>query len=106
MILLKFGAKIAGLKPEILLGLMIVNSVFEKYKVDLIITECTGGNHMENSLHYKGLAADIRSKHIQSRKDKNDILNDCRELLGANFDFIIEALDTANEHFHVEMDLK
>lgn len=105
MISLKKGALILNLKPELLLGIMIIKSVFEKYNVDLVLTEVTGAKHSFNSLHYKGLAADIRSKTIK-REIKHTILFACLDALGENFDMILENENEDNEHFHLEFDTK
>jgi hypothetical protein len=101
---LKPGVKIDGLRPEIVLGLMCVKAVFDRYKYELVITEGTGGKHMVGSLHYKGLALDIRSKHISDAVTKAKILFDCQDALGENFDFILEGDTKVNEHFHLEFD--
>lgn len=103
MINIKTGVKIEGMRPEILLALVIANDVFRKYGVDCIITEVTGGEHMHQSLHYAGLAVDLRSKHIDNHT-KPFVLKDLQMILGQNYDVLLEGLGTPNEHFHVEFD--
>lgn len=103
---IKSGVRIEGIRAELILGLLLISEVFRKYKVELIITEVTGGQHMVNSLHYTGMAADIRSKHISNINLKLDILQECRETLGSNFDMILENSGCNNEHYHVEVDFK
>lgn len=103
---IKASASIQGLKAELLLGLIVVCSVFDKYKVELIVTEVTGGQHKHESLHYVGLAADIRSKHIDSDALKDVLLAECREALGRDFDMILESLGKEQEHYHLEFDPK
>lgn len=104
MIAIKPGAKIEGIRPEILLGVCVVHSVFQTYSVPLMtITEGTGGKHMEGSKHYQGLAVDIRSKNIPEMA-KNAILKECQVNLGENFDFLLEQAGEAGEHFHLEYD--
>lgn len=102
MLSIKFGARIAGVQPELLLGIVIFKSVLDKYNVDTIVTEVTGGKHMEGSLHYKGFGADIRSKHIKTATAKYKILEESREALGTEFDVILESEGAINEHFHIE----
>lgn len=99
---LKPGSGISGIKPEMVLGLMIVKSVFDAFSIDMIITEGTKGKHMANSLHYGGLAADIRSKHIATSKLKMSVLQKAQAALGDDFDFILESEGKINEHFHME----
>jgi len=102
MISIKVGAKIEGLRPEILLGLAILERVLDSHQYDTTITEGTGGKHMDNSLHYKGLALDIRSKHILFPDTKRLIIDEARINLGNNFDLIIEDEDSPNQHYHLE----
>lgn len=105
MLALKDGATIEGIKPEILLGVMILESIFTKYTYDLILTEATGGEHMQGSFHYQGLAVDIRSKHLPP-DIKMSILSAGKKRLTNLFDFILEGVGTANEHFHLEYDYR
>jgi hypothetical protein len=102
---LKAGAKIKGLQPEILLGLMIVYEVMEKYQAEMIVTEVTGGTHMTKSKHYVGQAVDLRSKHL-STEQKRRILEEGKTALGSDFDFILEGEGEEQEHFHAEFDPK
>jgi len=104
--ILKAGAKFEGLKPELVFGLLIVHSVFNGYGIELVVTEVTGGQHMHESLHYCGLAVDIRSKHIENQSVKQALLFECRKALGKHFDMILEAQGQDNEHFHFEVDYK
>lgn len=106
MITIKEGAKIKGIQPEILVGLAIIDKVFTKYGIDLIITEGTGGVHMQGSLHYVGQALDIRSNRISDVTMKKAILNECQILLGDEYDMIIEDLEQPNEHYHAEFQPK
>lgn len=100
---IKPGVKLVGVQSELLLGLIIVHSVFAKYDIDLVITEVTGGEHMQGSLHCKGLAADIRSKHISRQATKQALLMACKGVLGENFDMILEGQGTESEHYHIEV---
>lgn len=106
MISIKEGAKIIGIQSESILGLCIVSKVFEKFVVELVITEVTGGAHKTGSLHYAGLAVDIRSKNITDDLLKKLILENCKSRLGKNFDMILENEGQDNEHFHLEVDPK
>lgn len=106
MLAIKHGAKIAGLRPEILLGLAVVQSVLYESGFDTVITEGTGGTHMHGSLHYAGLALDIRSHDIPTLDEKRAILLECKLSLEAEFAIILENEGMPSEHFHVEYDPK
>lgn len=99
----KPGVLLEGLKPQILIGLLAVYSVFSKYEYDLVITSGSDGQHMEGSKHYSGGALDIRSKHITNYAVKQKILSDCTIALGENFTFILESPGENNEHFHLQL---
>lgn len=106
MLSIKPNAVIEGLKPEILLGLMVVERIFGSHGFNTVVTELMGGKHSEGSLHYKGLAVDIRSKHIAQEHLKLTLLEDAARALGPAYDLILEAPGTDNEHYHLEFQPK
>lgn len=101
MISIKPGVSILGLKPEALFGLVIANSVFDAHDADMILTSGGEGKHGRGSLHFSGLAFDLRSKHL-SALVLNKILKDLRMCLGLSFDVLLEQKGKRNEHFHIE----
>lgn len=102
MLSLKQGVEINGLQPEILLGIIIVNSVFSLYGYSTVITSLMEGQHMEGSKHYKGLAVDIRS-HIIDQEELSKIIVMCQNALGENFKLILEDTGLPNEHLHLQV---
>lgn len=97
---IKPGASIRGIQSEIIIGLMAIEPIFLSYGSELTITAGTDGKHKEGSLHYKGLAVDIRSRDLQEG-DRIRVLEEGKSALGDEFDFISEA-----DHFHLEFDPK
>lgn len=102
MFSIKPGASIRGIRSEILLGLMVVHSVFEEHGIDMTLTEGEGGTHGNGSLHYVGLAVDIRNFNISpnqidimKKKIFKGLGND--ETHVSEFDFVLES-----DHFHLE----
>jgi len=57
---LKPGVDVLGIKPELLLGLQVAEAVYARHRVELVVTSVTDGQHRRGSLHYQGLAADLR----------------------------------------------
>lgn len=100
MIKLKSGARIDNLQPEIVLGILIAEGVYDSLGVDLVITEVTGSKHQKGSLHYVGLAVDLRSRDF-SKEQLPVVLANLRENLGTEFDVVYE-----QDHVHVEFDPK
>lgn len=67
---------------------------------NMVITSANDGKHKEGSLHYKNLALDIRTRHLE--KDEIQIvLNYLRNKLGGDYDVILES-----DHIHIEYDPK
>lgn len=100
MIVLKSGVRIYGLKPEILFAMNVADGLAAKRDVDLVITCVSEGQHKPGSLHYKGLAFDLRTRDW----DKifcDAFVAELRAALGSDFDVVPE-----ESHCHVEFDPK
>ena len=95
---LKKGVLISGLKPEILIGIMIIEQIFINYQVSMVITSITDGKHKINSKHYSGQAVDIRSRHIEKSKQQL-ILISLQSALTSEFTCILES-----DHYHIQYD--
>jgi hypothetical protein len=114
---LKAGVRLGLLQPQIVLALQVAEKIFDRYYVDLVITSCNDGRHMEGSKHYTGCAVDLRTKHIDGEHTlavfgvsggevKQKILRQLKRALGMDFDILLEGLGTAHEHIHLEWDPK
>lgn len=101
---LKPGVDMNGVQPEILEACAKIHYLMEKTG-EFTLTACLDGKHKTGSLHYKGLAVDIRSKHIPAA-EKAKVLAAIKATLGRDYDVILEGEGTANEHLHVEWDQK
>ena len=98
--MIKDGAKVNGLKPEILLAYTIACEVYRKFEVDCVITEGTGGKHGVGSLHYVGLAIDLRTRDFVG-EDARIAHRMLANRLGEEYDVVYEAT-----HIHVEFQPK
>lgn len=103
MIFIKRRVDLAGLRPEMMPVLINANELARDQQVDLWITSCRDGKHGRGSLHYVGLALDLRSKNLP---DKAGFIRALAKSLGAQYDVILEAEGKRNEHFHVEFQPK
>lgn len=103
MIDLKASVDLSGVRPELLVGIMVVAGVFQDFGVPLTITAVRNGQHMEGSLHYKGLAVDIRlaSRYTTHPDTDGRVHLEAKKRLGSQFDFLLET-----DHFHLEWDPK
>jgi hypothetical protein len=98
----KDGARVKNLRPEILLALIIADGIYQSFGILVWhVTELTGGNHMSGSLHYRGLAADLRLPSQYSTKQDIDwlFLAALKAALGPQYDCVLEPT-----HVHVEFD--
>lgn len=106
MLRIKPGVKLLGLRPEIEVALDVASSIFIQIfpDQDLWITSALDGVHSANSLHYRGLALDLRTKFLPSRLEKLKFASLMRDCLGSDYDVVLEDLLGKNEHLHVEYD--
>ena len=98
----KDSVSFKGLQPQMLLVIARMEELWRGQA--LVITSANDGTHMQNSLHYQGLALDFRTKDVLL--DKQRLLEDVRAALGRQFDVIFEDPGGPNEHMHVEFDPK
>lgn len=97
---IKPGVRVRGISNEILLAVMVAQSVFENFKEDMTITSITDGDHKAGSLHHTGEAFDLRSRDIEA-PIVQEIAAQMRRHLGGSYDVIIEP-----DHIHIEYDPK
>ena len=99
LVKLKSGVRITGIRPELVLGIQIMASVFESMGLTtLTITSCMEGEHRQESLHYLGCAVDLRIHEMVEKKTNILLVRDrLRDCLGPDFDVLVE-----KDHIHVE----
>lgn len=91
-----------GIQPEIVLALVMVESVFAAFKQDCVITSLTDGEHTKAARHRQGLAVDLRSTTTPEDM-KPYLLEGLREAL-PYYEVSLTDLGGPNEHFHIEYD--
>lgn len=69
-------------------------------KKEIVVTSILDGVHSSKSLHYKGLAFDLRT-HIYTQYEISKLMGNLRYMLGANYDVVLE-----KDHIHIEYDPK
>lgn len=78
----------------------IVARVWVQYGYQLVVTSGYEGQHSADSLHYRGLAEDYRTRDIASSMLPR-MVDDVKALLGRDYDVVLEST-----HLHVEYDPK
>lgn len=95
---LKSDVKVTGLRPEMLLALVVASDVYQRHDHDLTITSLLDGAHSRTSLHYAGCAADLRTVAANIPKSTIDsIAADIRKALTGDYDVVVE-----RDHLHLE----
>jgi hypothetical protein len=106
MIRCKPGVWFDYLRPEITGCFPGLNILWAKIaKQDCVITAAADGRHKDGSLHYVGLAIDLRSKNLAPEL-KRRLLLELRTFFGPRYDIILESEGKAAEHYHLEYDPK
>lgn len=96
--LLKLGVHIRDLKRPMNTALRAIEDVYlGATGHEAVITSGTDGSHMPGSLHYSGLAVDVRLPGILD----DEVVKRLRTRLGKDYDVVIE-----RTHIHVEYDPK
>ena len=96
MIRLKRGVSIASLQPQMLVALQVADAVYEKRGLDAIVTSGDEGAHGSGSLHFVGLAVDLRTRTLEPG-DRGNVRFELSEALGEGFDVVLEG-----DHIHLE----
>lgn len=100
----KAGVSITGARAELVLGLVLAEQVFRDWRAPLVVTSVMDGRHAQGSLHYLGLAADLRSKHLETEL-RERVLRGLEDTLGPlGFQVLLEDEGESNEHIHLEHD--
>ena len=100
-ILTKQGVTLTPLKGEMYAGLLATRNVFERHGETLVVTSTTDGQHKKGSLHYIGLAADIRTRALcsLSPRELHGELVEHLARLDERFQVVLETT-----HIHIEYD--
>lgn len=97
-VLVKSGVSIGGIRPELLFGMMITNTVFVDAGEQLVITSVIEGVHGTLSYHPGGFAFDCR---LPVAFNVDDLGVTLRHALGVEFDVVLEAT-----HIHIEVEVR
>lgn len=98
----KEGVVLIGVQWQMFWASIIVEKVYDHYEVPCVITSGVDGVHHGNgtddTLHYKGLALDYRTREFRA-VDLPKVRAEIAAALGPNYDVVLE-----KDHLHVEFD--
>ncbi len=99
----KPGALFTMIAPGGFRILSAIDRTAQEINCDLCITSAGDGMHSgPNDPHHRGEAYDVRS-HDFTPQQKDTILSCLRKYLGPKFYAFLEAENTDNEHFHIQV---
>ncbi len=97
MIKFKQGTKISGIRPELIMAILVAEGVYQKYNTDLVVTSVNDGRHSFTSLHYSGSAVDIRTRELPEADSIQAVGEEIRQALSNEYDVVVEL-----DHIHIE----
>lgn len=100
MIIKDDTVNIWGLELPMQRVLKCAAAIWSEKGEELVITSARDGMHSAGSLHYYGLAVDLRSRYFD-KQTQVDIVDTLRSYLGEDYDVIHHST-----HIHVEYDRK
>ena len=96
----KPGVSMRGVRLEIVFAMAEARAWCERLGLVFTVTSCIEGNHSKNSLHYSGLAFDMRTRDMTPAQ-KTACRLSLAEALGEQYDVVLES-----SHLHIEFDPK
>jgi len=90
------NASLRGIKPETIVGMIIVDQVYQRYGERCQFTSIADGQHARSSLHYVGFAFDVRTISINPDNMQTIVL-EIEKCLNGEWDVVLE-----DDHLHVE----
>jgi hypothetical protein len=97
---LKPGVRITGIKPEALLALIVCDGVYKSLGYEMTVTSVCDGKHSRGSIHYVGMAFDLRTSNLKLESIPV-IVKQIKEQLSGDFDAVLE-----KDHIHIEFQPK
>ena len=98
MIRFKDGVKVQGIKTQIWLAIQVAEQIWAGFP--LTVTSLNDGQHVAGSLHYSGMAVDLRTKNLPLAI-KQARVDDLAAALPEGYVVLLEKLGEENEHCHV-----
>lgn len=91
------SVRLEGVAWQMFHAAIVADQVYAKYGADVVITSAKDGRHSEHSLHYQGLALDLRTWNLRGRE--MEVCAELQKALGDKYDVVLES-----DHIHLEYD--
>ena len=93
---LKHNVRPQSLCPEIVLAIIVADSVYRANDAELVVTSLNDSTHSTTSLHYAGAAVDLRTRNIPG-PIREVIREQIDDRLTYDYDVVLES-----DHIHIE----
>lgn len=97
---------LTALCPELSRLANIVDTCYSAFGALAIVTATTNGHHMPGSLHYRGLAFDLRVKHLGEYPKQRSVYTCLKHTIQEQYpnlyDVLLEDGGGVNAHIHCE----
>jgi len=92
---LKKGVIVSGVKPEMIVALMIAQAIYAKHGIKFVVTSICDGKHSRRSRHYSGYALDFRIWGMNAAM-KTRVTRELQTGLGPEYFVLLE-----KDHIHI-----
>lgn len=97
-LLVKDGVVFKEFNSPIITALKDVWVLANQTGIEMVITSANDSKHMKDSLHYKNLAFDLRTRHM-TKAEAKQVTQDLKLRMGPSWDVVLE-----KDHIHCEYD--
>lgn len=108
-VLMKPGVLYSKIKPQTVRAITAIRDAMNRLGFGpVVITSLEDGSHLPTSFHYKGLAVDVRTRHL-SLAQSSELTAAVRAELGNEYDVLNEGIGPGYDrqsvnHLHTEFD--
>lgn len=93
---LKSGVDLTSVNWRMFWAAIVADGIFLKHGTQATITSGVDGEHSENSLHYRGLALDFRTRDLP-KDEVSTVAEELQAALGKDYAVLIES-----DHIHTQ----
>jgi hypothetical protein len=92
--------------PELSRLAPLIDVCYSAFECLAIVTATTGGHHMKGSLHYRGLALDLRVKNLGGVPRQRSLHSCLKRNIDAMYPGLYDTLleDPGGEHAHIHLE--
>lgn len=94
--IIKPGVKVNGLRPEMIIVLIVAGWIWADRGQRVVLTEGTGAKHSLTSRHYIGFAVDLRTNYF-SEAVANSVSRELQTALGKEYKVVLH-----KTHIHTQ----